>query len=169
MWPNELAGLLGHRCETIQSLSTRESVYVRGNCREKLFNAKIACGWDRQFGASCPIETSEEPYTWLVSEQRVRGSKDDGQPSYFPEFVPKHGTRREFLVEFRSRVCSWMPHHQWRDRLGKQGLLVFEDRKSGRHHDAAVAAWAKAALCRDALKLVAHQNPQVLCFWCTLQ
>lgn len=133
---------------------------ARGNCPNLVFRASNACGWDRQFGLGCPIDVCDEPFTWHVWEQRVRGTrKDDGQPSYSPEFVPKHGTRREFLSEFRSRVAQWIPH-QWRDRLGKQGLRVFEDRKSGRHLNYVCANAARAKLLSDALHLVAKVNPQ---------
>lgn len=131
---------------------------AHGNCPNRVFRAASACGWDRRFGAACPIEASEDPYSWFVWEQRVRGQNSDGEPSYSPEFVPKHGTRKEFLAEFRSKLAQWIPH-DWREKLGKQGLRVFEDRKSGRHLHAAYEKARKATLLVNVLEVVLRVNP----------
>ena len=113
--------------------------------------------------------------SWWVWEQMPRGSNAEGQPSYSPEFMPKHGTRREFANEFWPRVGTWLGHHR-RDCLEKQGLRVFEDRKSGRHRDAAHArlraAEAEAAAARlrhAALHLVATNDPLLWCLLHTAQ
>ena len=103
---------------------------VEDNCPNKIFRGKEACGWDRVFGADCPVETSEDSFWWWAWEMRPRGNKEDGQPSYSPEIVPKKGTRGEVLAEFRPFIRKWLPHFN-RDKVAKQGLRVFEDRKSG--------------------------------------
>ena len=128
-----------------------------------------ACGYTNQFGTGCPLERSDDRMSWWDWQQMPRGSNAEGQPSYAPEWMPQHGTRREFATAFWPRAATWVAHTR-RDRLGKQGLRVFEDRKSGRHRDAAHArleaadaAAAAARLRHDALRLVALNDPQVVC------
>lgn len=138
----------------------RECAY--GNCPKKLFRRASACGWTHQFGdRDCPVEASNDAFTWHVWEMRPRGtSKESGQPSLSPEFVPKHGTRGEFLQEFRRRLVEWIPHF-WRDQLAKQGLRVFEDRKSGRALHDAESVHRYASLRLEAFKVVAQVDPVV--------
>lgn len=103
---------------------------------------------------------SDKGFSWRVWEQRVSGKNEEGQPTYTPEFSWSHGTRAEFVNTFQLAISEWLPHI-WRDVMQKQGLRVFEDRKSGRHNDAARRAQAFAALKHYAFHLVAKTLPQL--------
>lgn len=84
------------------------------------------------FGADCPVERNDEQYSWFAWEQRIHAYKADGDATYSPEWVPRHGTRTEFIKEFRGQVVLWL-QHTWRERFLRHPLRLFEDRKSGRH------------------------------------
>lgn len=127
------------------------------NCPKQLFASTQACGWDRVFGADCPIECSNEPFEWYIWSQQQRGKDEEGKPTYSPEWTPHRGTRAEFLKEYRSHVREWL-YHSWRDRFLRQSLRVFDDRRSGRHVVALrnrVLAGPGAVLLANALRVVA--------------
>lgn len=134
---------------------------VEGRCSEQLRGSGHGCGWRRVFGKGCPRECdSSADMTWWVWEMRQRGTNADGQPSLTPEFVPKHGKRSEFFAEFVPKVSSYLSH-VWRDNISKHSIRIFEDRRSGRHADAAAAAAEPLLAQADALRIVAEQNPVV--------
>jgi hypothetical protein len=98
--------------------------------------------------------------TWWVWEMRQRGTNLDGQPSFTLEFVPRHGKCSEFFSEFVPKVADYQAH-AWRDNISKHSIRVFEDRRSGRHADAAAAAAAPLLARAEALRIVAQQNPAI--------
>jgi hypothetical protein len=100
--------------------------------------------------------------TWWVWETRQRGTNADGQPSFTPEFVPRHGKRSEFFAEFVPKVADYMAH-AWRDDISKHSIRVFEDRRSGRHADAAAAAAELLRARAEALGIVAQHNHPAIC------
>lgn len=102
----------------------------------------------------CPLETSDKRFSWRIWEQRASGKNEEGQPTYTPEFSWTHGTRGEFVKAFQEAIGKWLPH-VWRDVMQKQGLRVFEDRKSGRHSALAQCEKAYAELRLSAFKCVA--------------
>lgn len=61
------------------------------------------CGWDFVFGADCPLEATDDEFTWWRWEPRLRCEKEDDKGEtkkyYSDEWVPHKGTRREFLAE----------------------------------------------------------------------
>ena len=130
-------------------------VCTEDNCPRKLFGGGVACGWDNVFGADCPVESNRERCSWQGWEQRLRGVNDEGKPSYSPEFIPMHGMRMEMLKELRSKVKKLMPHHA-RDVMMTNAARVFDDRRSGRHYDAAEAAAEHPILTATALDIVAN-------------
>lgn len=132
----------------------RDCIY--NNCRKRIFCPADACGWERQCPVTCPLETSEKRLSWRVWEQHACGKNEEGQPTYTPDFTWRHGSRKEFILEFCAAVTDWLPH-VWRDHLMKQGLRMLEDYKSGRHLYVAQARSASSTLRRDALKCVAAQ------------
>ena len=125
-----------------------------GNCSKKLFAPREACSWEHVFGADCPIESSDEAFEWMVWMQKQRGKDEEGKPTYSPEWVPRCGTRREFLIEMRSKVSKWL-YHSWRDRVLRHSLRIFDDRRSGRHVIALRAQVVGPLLLADALRVVA--------------
>eukprot|EP00962_Isochrysis_galbana_P058384 scaffold31472_cov114-Isochrysis_galbana.AAC.1 len=134
---------------------------VEGHCIEHLRGPRHGCGWWHVFGRGCPRECdSSIDMTWWVWEMRQRGTNADGQPSLTPEFVPKHGKRSEFFAEFIPKVTAYLAH-AWRDNISKHSIRIFEDRRSGRHSDAAAAAAARMLVQAEALRIVAEQNPAV--------
>lgn len=125
-----------------------------GNCRKQIFAPREACSWDHVFGADCPIESSDDVFEWMVWMMQQRGQDEDGKPTYAPEWVPRRGTRREFLVEMRGKVREWL-YHSWRDRVLRHSLRIFDDRRSGRHVIALRARVVGPLLLADALQIVA--------------
>lgn len=108
-----------------------------GNCPQKLWRGAKACNFEALFKSGCPLERHATfECEWKVWEPRPRGkNRETGEVSYSTEFVPRRGTREQFFVEFTKAIPAWI-YHVWRDDFIKQGLRVFEDRKSGRHLDA---------------------------------
>lgn len=105
------------------------------NCPRRIFKPKDACGWEHVFGADCPIESGNSKdanFSWFVWEQRLRGTDADGKPVYSPEWVPRQGTRGQFLSEFRPKVRQWL-EHTWRKSFLSHSLRLIEDKRSGRH------------------------------------
>ena len=62
---------------------------------------------------------------WQVWEPRLRGINAEGKPSYSPELVPKHGTRKEFMVELRAAIETFLPHF-WDHVLMQRAITVHE-------------------------------------------
>ena len=62
---------------------------------------------------------------WQIWEPRLRGINAEGKPSYSPELVPKHGTRKEFMVELRTAIETFLPHF-WDHVLMQRGITVHE-------------------------------------------
>lgn len=108
---------------------------VFNNCEKAIFRPSEACGWDRVFGPICPTEATDDPFSWFTWEKRLRGVSDEGKEFYSLEWVPKHGTRKEFWDDLQHAVKENIPH-RWREHVMRQGRRVFEDRKSGHHLDA---------------------------------
>ena len=108
---------------------------ISNDCDKRIFKGREACGWDRVIGTMCPVEDSEDPFSWFVWEKQLRGTNEDGKPFYSLEWCPKHGTRKQFWAEFRSAVTSNLLH-VWRDEMMSQGRRVLADRRSGHHVDA---------------------------------
>jgi hypothetical protein len=134
---------------------------VEGRCSEQWRGARHGCGWRNVFGRGCPRELSATAdMTWWVWEMRQRGTNADGQPSLTPQFVPRHGKRSEFFAEFIPKVANYLGH-AWRDNLSKHSVRVFEDRRSGRHADAAASAAEPLVARAEALRIVAEQKPAI--------
>ena len=84
------------------------------------------CGWAHVFGDEfCPLEATDQPFSWQVWEPRLRGTNADGKASYSDELVPKHGTRAEFLGELRAALETYLPHF-WDHVLMQRGIKVHE-------------------------------------------
>lgn len=115
------------------------------------------CGWKGIFGDMlCPLEATDEHFSWQVCtapptintpplsqrvhmsdlccktrqvwEPRLRGTNAEGKPSYSPELVPRHGTRREFMTELRVAIDAFLPHF-WDHVLMQRGIKVHETLK----------------------------------------
>ena len=134
------------------------------NCPRGWGPRSFGCGWDA-FGADCPDECNDKPFSWKDWEPKLRGINDEGKETYFPEFVPKHGTRRQFFAELRAKVKEWMAH-QYRIKWTAQSTKMYEDKKSGAQAAAMLdvtnayrAARAAAKLKMDALAIVAKRLP----------
>ena len=108
---------------------------ISNDCEKKIFRGQEACGWDRVFGATCPIDASDDKFSWWVWEKQLRGTNEDGKPFYSLEWRTRHGTRKQFWAEFRPAVTTNLPH-VWRDQMMSQGRRVLADRRSGHHVDA---------------------------------
>eukprot|EP00966_Prymnesium_polylepis_P123311 2851173-Prymnesium_polylepis.1 len=65
-----------------------------------------------------------------------------------------HGMRMEMLKELRTKVKKLMPHHA-RDVMMTQAARVFDDRRSGRHLEAAEAIAVPLQLTAKAFAIVA--------------
>ncbi len=104
------------------------------DCPKKLFCRSEACGFDSVFGKICPTEANDEQFSWQAWEKRIRGVNDEGKPFHSMEWVPRHGTKREFWNEFLPALKENFPH-VWRERMIRQGRRIYEDRKSGHHRD----------------------------------
>ena len=52
-----------------------------GNCPNKMWRSRDACGWERRFGAGCPMDVGDQMITMQRWEQKLRGTKvdDEGQ------------------------------------------------------------------------------------------
>jgi hypothetical protein len=115
-----------------------------GNCPNKLWRGRAACGWDRQFGAGCPIDVGDQPFTMQRWEQKLRGKRvdDEGEVklSYSLELLPHVTTGRAFYAEMKTFVSETWLSHDWRATWTAQAHRVYEDKKSGAPRDAAVAA-----------------------------
>ena len=144
---------------------------IGDNCELKIFRGGQACGFDRVFRQPCPMENNDEAMTWWRWEKRQRGvKKDSGEAFYSLEWVPHHGTRKEFWAEFLPALRDGMLH-QWRERTMRQSIRVLNDRRSGHHYDALTAQaterWQEearlrpdAALMAEALHIAAkHMSP----------
>ena len=84
----------------------------------------------RQLADAAVAEASDQPFSWYVWEPRLRGKNADGEPSYSDELVPKHGTRREFMVELRAAIEAYLPHW-WDNVMMQRGIKVYEAHKDG--------------------------------------
>jgi hypothetical protein len=142
----------GSMCKLYPRACTEDNCPRRGLVQ--LWGGEPACGWDHVFGPDCPVESSQERCSWQGWEQRLRGVNDEGKPSYSPEFIPMHGTRMQMLKELRAKVKKVMPHHA-RNVQMTHAARVFDDRRSGRHLDAANAAAAPLQLAAQAFAIVA--------------
>ena len=60
----------------------------------------------------------------------MRGTNAEGKPSYSPELVPKHGTRKEFMAELRAAIEAFLPHF-WDHVLMSRGIKVHKALKDG--------------------------------------
>lgn len=93
-----------------------------------------ACGWLNVFGGQCPIEATNDTFTWHRWEPRLRSTNDDGKDYYSDEWVPHKGTRREFLEELQFAVESgsnpWL-FHTWRHKMIRHAIKLHESRKDG--------------------------------------
>ena len=70
----------------------RDCCFDPRNCPRRWGPRRFGCGWDA-FDEDCPIECNDKSFSWKVWEPRLRGTNDEGKETYFPEFVPRHGTR----------------------------------------------------------------------------
>ena len=54
---------------------------VVGNCPNKLWRGRDACGWERRFGSGCPMDAGDHMITMQRWEQKLRGKKvaEEGQ------------------------------------------------------------------------------------------
>ena len=129
---------------------------VAGNCPKQIFAPLEACGWEHVFNADCPIDCSDDPFQWWVWRPMPRGVDEAGKTTFSPEWMPHRGTRREFVIEFRSKAREWL-YHSWRDRVLRHSLRIFDDRRSGRHVIAERARVAGPRLTAAALQVVADQ------------
>lgn len=124
-----------------------------GNCPKQLWRGHEACGWERRFGAGCPMDVGDHMITMQRWEQKLRGQKvdDEGKvkQSFSLELVPHTLTGRAFYKEMKSFVTDTYLSHDWRTTWTEQAHRVYEDKKSGAARDAALAAYDAAAAAAD--------------------
>ena len=81
-----------------------------GNCPNKLWRGRVACGWDRRFGSGCPMDVGDQMITMQRWEQKLRGTKVDDEgvvkQSYSLELVPHTLTGRAFYQVMETFVTS---------------------------------------------------------------
>ena len=115
-----------------------------GNCPNKLWRGRDACGWERRFGSGCPMDVGDQMITMQRWEQKLRGKKVDDEgvvkQSYSLELVPHTLTGRAFYQEMKTFVTDTYLSHDWRTTWTEQAHRVYEDKKSGAARDAALAA-----------------------------
>ena len=132
-----------------------------GNCPNKLWRGRDACGWEHRFGAGCPMDAGDQMITMQRWEQKLRGTKVDEEgkvkQSFSLELVPHTLTGRAFYKEMKAFTTDTYLSHDWRTTWTAQAHRVYEDKKSGAPRDAAltardvaVAAAASAAECAAA-------------------
>lgn len=131
-----------------------------GNCPNKLWRGRNACGWEQRFGSGCPMDVGDQWITMQRWEQKLRGRKVDDEgnvkQSFSLELVPHTLTGREFYNELRANVTETYLPHDWRTTWTEQAHRVYEDKKSGAASDDAVATWdADVAAAAVAAKLAA--------------
>ena len=120
-----------------------------GNCPNKLWRGRDACGWQRRFGSGCPMDVGDQMITMQRWEQQLRGKKVDQEgvvkQSFSLELVPHTLTGRAFYNEMQTFVTDTYLSHDWRTTWTEQAHRVYEDKKSGAARDAALAARDAAA------------------------
>lgn len=128
-----------YRCYSIEgghTFKTFNGMCCKGKCpkRRLLHAARTpgACGWLNVFGGHCPIEATNDAFTWHRWEPRLRGTNDEGKDFYSDEWVPHKGTRCEFLEEIRHAVESggnpWLLH-TWRHKMIRHAIKLHEAQK----------------------------------------
>jgi len=105
---------------------------VSNNCEKRLWNRSEACSWESVFGPICPTENTDDKFSWFTWQKRLRGANEEGKAFYSLEWVPKHGTRKQFWEDMQAAVKENI-YHRWREQVMRQGQRVYEDRKSGHH------------------------------------
>jgi hypothetical protein len=120
-----------------------------GNCPNKLWRGREACGWLRRFGSGCPMDVGDQMITMQRWEQQLRGKKVDDEgvvkQSFSLELVPHTLTGRAFYKVMQTFVSDTYLSHDWRTTWTEQAHRVHEDKKSGAARDAALAARDAAA------------------------
>lgn len=134
-----------------------------GNCPNKLWRGRDACGWGRRFGEGCPMDAGDQLITMQRWEQKLRGKKVDEEgevkQSFALELVPHTLTGREFYKTMKDFVTETYLAHDWRTTWTAQAHRIYEDKKSGARRDAAltvrdVAVAVACATARTAALLV---------------
>ena len=118
---------------TFKSYSGRCSA---GKCPKQRFGQPCsdACSWANVFGVDCPVEASDDPFTWWRWEPRLRSVNAEGKKFYSDEWVPYAGTRKEFIKELRAAVSDGDPsylYHVYRHLMIRHAIKLHESRKDG--------------------------------------
>ena len=120
-----------------------------GNCPNKLWRGRDACGWERRFGSGCPMDAGDQMITMQRWEQKLRGKKVDDEgvvkQSFSLELLPHTLTGRAFYKEMQTFVTNTYLSHDWRTTWTEQAHRVYEDKKSGAARDAVLGARDAAA------------------------
>ena len=89
----------------------------------------VSCGWDYVFGTTdCPLEATDDVYTWYEWRQQLRGTSAEGKPYYSEEMVPVHGTRAQGLAVLRQNAADYFPHI-WKHVMLQRGIACHEANK----------------------------------------
>ena len=69
------------------------------------------CGFEARFTAKCPVEwNAEKSMVWREFDDVCRGKNKDGKELYQTEFVPKTGTRAQFMAKLIEKVSLYEAH-----------------------------------------------------------
>jgi hypothetical protein len=103
----------------------------------------IQDGEEHDLYGFCPREATNDAFKWSAWGTVHDGQDKDGNDTYRDDWVPRRGTRAQFLFFLQTAIVDWLPHeaqrkdfeHQWKraehfimDRTAVTGLLPAQGR-----------------------------------------